>query len=80
MPNPNPSPSTRFRPKPAAYVSRNFRLRPDQVERLQLEANQSAVMRAALDAYYSIHAPPDNTDYNEALAATAAEPPELNEE
>ena len=56
MPNPNPSPSTRFQPVDAAYVSRSFRLRPDQVKRLALEENQSAVVRAALDAWFSTHA------------------------
>ena len=78
MPNPNPSPATRFQPVEAAYVSRSFRLRPDQVERLALEENQSAVARAALDAYFSIHAPPDDdTDYDAALAAMAARTPSL---
>lgn len=74
MPNPNPSPSTRFTTLgDEKLLFRRFGLRPDQVERLALEPNQSAAVRAALDVYFSIHAPDDDTDYGAALAAMGAD-------
>ena len=81
MPNPNPSPGTRFQPLGESnLVFRRFAIRPDQAARLKLEPNQSAAMRAALDAYFTIHAPDnDDTDYGAALDAMAAEPAEIDE-
>ncbi len=51
--------ATRFKPKPLSekMVRVQVYLRPDQVERLAMEPNQSAAIRRALDAYLSIHAP-----------------------
>lgn len=63
---PKTNEATRFQPKPPEekMVRVQVYLRPDQVERLKLEPNQSARIRRAIDADLSIHAPDD--------AATAA--------
>lgn len=51
----------------------NLMLRPDQVERLRLEDNQSETARRALDQYYGIHLADNDTDYAAALDAMAAD-------
>lgn len=53
--------ATRFKPKPPGekMVRVQVYLRPDQVERLKLEPNQSARIRRAIDADLSIHVPDD---------------------
>lgn len=80
MPNPNPSPSTRFQPLGETnLVFRRFAIRPDQAKRLALEENQAAAVRAALDAYFTIHIPDDDTDYGAALDAMAAEPADMKQ-
>jgi len=54
---PKTNEATRFQPKTDKMVRVQVYLRPDQVERLALEPNQSAAIRRAIDAYLSIHAP-----------------------
>lgn len=60
-------------------IAKRFRLRPDQVARLEQEENQSAAVRAALDQYFTVRSV-NNVDHAAALDAMAKEPPELYEE
>lgn len=73
--------ATRFKPKPPGekMVRTQVHIRQDQAQRLALEENQSAAIRAALDQYFTVHAPPtDDTDHAAALDAMAQEPSEID--
>jgi hypothetical protein len=65
--------------KPSHLIGIRVTIRPDQRRRLDLEPNTSAVVRAALDTYFSIHIGGNDAEYDKAFADMAAEPLELDE-